>query len=58
MLRIHNERWEGVPFLMKAGKGLDERMAEVRVHFKPKAYNSNLYGDLPGNEVRKLHVFA
>ena len=29
-----------MPFLMKAGKGLDERMAEVRVKFKPKPYNS------------------
>ena len=52
MLLCNSQRWAGVPFLVKAGKGLDERMAEVRVHFKPKAYNSNLYGDLPGNEVR------
>ena len=31
VLRINNERWKGVPFVMKAGKGLDERLAEVRV---------------------------
>ena len=36
VLRVENERWSGVPFLMKAGKGLDERMAEVRIKFKPQ----------------------
>ena len=37
VLKVENERWSGVPFLMKAGKGLDERMAEVRIKFKPQA---------------------
>eukprot|EP00457_Paulinella_chromatophora_P002146 gb/GEZN01002150.1/.p1 GENE.gb/GEZN01002150.1/~~gb/GEZN01002150.1/.p1 ORF type:complete len:727 (-),score=95.59 gb/GEZN01002150.1/:401-2581(-) len=32
--QIHNRRWEGVPFLMKAGKALDERKAEIRIIFK------------------------
>eukprot|EP00808_Paulinella_micropora_P001123 g40784.t1 len=31
---INNRRWDGVPFLMKAGKALDERKAEIRVQFK------------------------
>jgi hypothetical protein len=30
---INNSRWEGVPFLMKAGKALHKRYAEVRVQF-------------------------
>lgn len=34
VLRIHNERWEGVPFIMKAGKALNSRKAEIRVQFK------------------------
>ncbi|KAH9618479.1 hypothetical protein KSS87_019175 [Heliosperma pusillum] len=34
VLRIHNERWEGVPFILKAGKALDSRKAEIRVQFK------------------------
>ncbi|KAJ1696580.1 hypothetical protein LUZ63_005092 [Rhynchospora breviuscula] len=34
ILRIHNERWEGVPFIMKAGKALNSRKAEIRVQFK------------------------
>jgi glucose-6-phosphate 1-dehydrogenase len=34
ILRINNERWDGVPFIMKAGKALDSRKAEIRVQFK------------------------
>ncbi|XP_022154181.1 glucose-6-phosphate 1-dehydrogenase, cytoplasmic isoform [Momordica charantia] len=34
VLRIHNERWEGVPFIMKAGKALSSRKADIRVQFK------------------------
>ena len=53
VLRVENERWSGVPFLMKAGKGLDERMAEVRVKFKPQAYNKLMHkgASVPGNEL-------
>eukprot|EP00466_Bigelowiella_natans_P013413 jgi/Bigna1/88602/estExt_fgenesh1_pg.C_340146 len=34
-LSIDNDRWRGVPFLMSAGKALDERKCEVRIRFKP-----------------------
>lgn len=34
VLHIHNERWEGVPFILKAGKALNSRKAEIRVQFK------------------------
>ncbi|KAG6492090.1 hypothetical protein ZIOFF_047040 [Zingiber officinale] len=34
VLHIHNERWEGVPFILKAGKALDNRKAEIRIQFK------------------------
>jgi glucose-6-phosphate 1-dehydrogenase len=34
ILHINNERWDGVPFIMKAGKALDSRKAEIRVQFK------------------------
>ena len=30
LLQVDNTRWRGVPFLMTAGKGLDERLCEVR----------------------------
>ena len=29
LLQVNNTRWRGVPFLMTAGKGLDERLCEV-----------------------------
>jgi len=51
VLRVNNERWRGVPFLMKAGKGLDEREAEVRVRFRPKPFNSLLQSAPQGNEL-------
>lgn len=38
-LEIHNDRWEGVPFFIRAGKGLDARMTEIHIHFR----------DLPGD---------
>ncbi|KAK9075519.1 hypothetical protein SSX86_003843 [Deinandra increscens subsp. villosa] len=31
---IDNARWDGVPFLMKAGKALNTRRAEIRVQFR------------------------
>jgi glucose-6-phosphate 1-dehydrogenase len=31
---INNPRWEGVPFLLKAGKALNARRAEIRVQFR------------------------
>eukprot|EP00245_Coleochaete_scutata_P012804 TRINITY_DN501_c2_g2_i1.p1 TRINITY_DN501_c2_g2~~TRINITY_DN501_c2_g2_i1.p1 ORF type:complete len:523 (+),score=91.19 TRINITY_DN501_c2_g2_i1:216-1784(+) len=42
VLRINNERWDGVPFIMKAGKALDSRKAEIRVQFR----------DVPGDIFR------
>ncbi|XP_044256581.1 glucose-6-phosphate 1-dehydrogenase isoform X2 [Tribolium madens] len=33
-LHINNERWDGVPFILKCGKALNERKAEVRIQFK------------------------
>lgn len=31
---LNNARWDGVPFLLKAGKALENRMAEIRVQFR------------------------
>lgn len=50
VLHVDNARWAGVPFVLKAGKALDQRKAEVRVQFKRPA--SGLYGaDLAPNEL-------
>jgi len=39
-LTVENERWRGVPFLIRAGKGLNERLTEVLITFKRQDYNS------------------
>ena len=33
-VKINNPRWDGVPFLLKAGKALHARCAEIRVQFR------------------------
>ncbi|XP_063529146.1 glucose-6-phosphate 1-dehydrogenase [Cydia strobilella] len=33
-LWINNARWQGVPFILRSGKALNERKAEVRIQFK------------------------
>ncbi|KAK4377092.1 hypothetical protein RND71_003388 [Anisodus tanguticus] len=48
-LFIDNARWDGVPFLMKAGKALHTRSAEIRVQFRHvpgNLYNKNFGSDL------------
>lgn len=41
VLRIANRRWDGVPFLIQAGKGLNARMTEIRIQFREVP--ANLY---------------
>ena len=31
MLHVHNPRWDGVPFVLKAGKALTDKKCEVRI---------------------------
>ncbi|KAJ6961857.1 hypothetical protein NC652_000727 [Populus alba x Populus x berolinensis] len=48
-LFIDNARWDGVPFLMKAGKALHNKSAEIRVQFRHvpgNLYNRNFGTDL------------
>lgn len=48
-LFIDNARWDGVPFLMKAGKALHTRRTEIRVQFRHvpgNLYNRNFGTDL------------
>lgn len=42
VLHIRNRRWDRVPFLIEAGKGLDDRMTEIRIRFREVP--GNLYG--------------
>ena len=53
ILRVRNSRWDGVPFLITAGKGVNERLTEIRVRFRPvpgKIFNA-LAPDLGPNEL-------
>jgi len=53
VLRINNPRWEGVPFILKAGKALNERKAEIRIQFKqPPGAAAMFPGEkIPHNEL-------
>jgi glucose-6-phosphate 1-dehydrogenase len=42
VFHINNERWRGVPFIMRAGKALNERKMEIRIQFKE---SSNLFSN-------------
>jgi len=39
VVRINNDRWRGVPFIIRAGKGLEESKCEARIQFK-EAYGA------------------
>lgn len=45
-LRIDNDRWRDTPFFMYAGKGLDARMTEIRIRFRPT--HCRAVGQMPG----------
>lgn len=47
-LFIDNERWKGVPFILKAGKALDEQKTEIRIQFND---SGNLFADSVRNEL-------
>lgn len=41
---VKTARWAGVPFLIKAGKALNERKAEIRIQFKDAVGAEALFG--------------
>ncbi|KAF0697676.1 Aste57867_11647 [Aphanomyces stellatus] len=53
IMNVKNARWDGVPFIMKAGKALNERKAEVRITFKPAPGASHMFpgSKIPQNEL-------
>lgn len=48
-LWINNPRWEGVPFILKAGKALNEAKVEVRIQFKD--VTQGIFKDIARNEL-------
>mmetsp|Transcript_34379 Transcript_34379/g.83189 ORF Transcript_34379/g.83189 Transcript_34379/m.83189 type:complete len:491 (-) Transcript_34379:239-1711(-) len=53
ILRICNQRWDGVPFIMRAGKALNQRKAEIRVQFRKVPGARNMFPSeyIPRNEL-------
>ena len=53
VLKIDNPRWDGVPFILTAGKALERRMAEIRIQFKPVAGAAFMFegATVPQNEL-------
>jgi glucose-6-phosphate 1-dehydrogenase len=52
-LKINNPRWAGVPIILKAGKALNERKAEMRLQLKSAPAADYLFEgeDCPPNEI-------
>lgn len=48
---FHDCRWDGVPFILKAGKALNERKVEIRIQFRPPAAELNQSLDPLRNEL-------
>lgn len=46
---INNTRWQGVPFILRCGKALNERKAEVRIQFKDVP--GDIFGHTKRNEL-------
>jgi glucose-6-phosphate 1-dehydrogenase len=54
-MHIDNERWRGVPFLLRAGKALDRHLAEIRIRFK--ATSDGMFNELaPGPIANELVI--
>lgn len=52
-LYIQNERWQGVPWLLKCGKALDEQKTEIRIQFRDSSAVNVLFpsSELARNEL-------
>lgn len=53
VLKVNNRRWDGVPFVLRAGKGLNARRTEIRIRFRdvPGSIFTHAGAALPGNEL-------
>eukprot|EP00613_Pedinella_sp_CCMP2098_P073898 CAMPEP_0171918432 /NCGR_PEP_ID=MMETSP0993-20121228/17151_1 /TAXON_ID=483369 /ORGANISM="non described non described, Strain CCMP2098" /LENGTH=768 /DNA_ID=CAMNT_0012554755 /DNA_START=21 /DNA_END=2327 /DNA_ORIENTATION=+ len=51
VLHINNPRWAGVPFILKAGKALDESKVEVRIRFRGVPGALETFGSCSPNEL-------
>jgi len=51
VVHVNNSRWKGVPFILKCGKGLNERKAEIRIQFKDPPHPLFAEAVAPRNEL-------
>ncbi len=53
VLAVRNRRWDGVPFLLRAGKGLHTKCTEIRIRFRcvPGNIFAQAAGHLSNNEL-------
>lgn len=52
-LEVDNERWAGVPFVLRTGKALGRNLGEVAVHFRPASHRAFSHPQaLPPNVLR------
>ncbi|VDP92971.1 unnamed protein product [Echinostoma caproni] len=51
VLHINNNRWKGVPFILRAGKALNEHKAEIRIQFKDLGTSLFEPGSVKRNEL-------
>jgi len=49
VLYVNSPRWEGVPFILKAGKALNEQKTVIRVQYKD--VTSGIFSDIDRNEL-------
>lgn len=48
-MKISNERWDGVPIVLRAGKALDTSKVEIRIQYKPVA--KGMFKEIQNNEL-------
>ncbi|GAA6017648.1 hypothetical protein JCM10207_001235 [Rhodosporidiobolus poonsookiae] len=49
VVRINSPRWEGVPFILKAGKALNEQKTEIRIQYKD--VTQGIFKEITRNEL-------
>eukprot|EP00055_Hartaetosiga_balthica_P011036 m.49105 g.49105 ORF g.49105 m.49105 type:complete len:610 (+) comp7436_c1_seq1:119-1948(+) len=49
VFRIKTERWDGVPFIIKCGKALNERKCEMRIQFREQP--ASIFNNVQRNEI-------
>jgi glucose-6-phosphate 1-dehydrogenase len=56
ILWVDNERWQGVPFVLRSGKALSRDRKEIRVHFTPGQNNTDPPLSEEGGNILRLNL--